>query len=536
MFVSSNRSNFEPEKTLLATVASDIPTTMTSAQTSQTQNLYQCRLCLKRTPTRVNIFGGDFPKMLEILTSIKVHEKDGLPKYSCLPCATEVKQAVATQIRIRKAYQYLKESLNKRHTPKLSAEGTADIDQSSQKRILNKQTIVESNRRIEPKKNVDRKLSTVSINKNSEALAKPVEDTLRKVGEVEDLDKNKNDNDAFITSVTRNKRSQPKSTGITKGSTVSVNKNNPDSQKLETPKEPEIEFNPEASTFNENIRLLNDTKHKKQTTCKICRISFSNTDSFYRHSLKHKKAQCSICNLVLMKTNMKKHMLRHKDTPAICHLCGLTYKNVESLRTHIYYQHLEVNAFICEECGRKFKKQSALNVHKNKVHTGERNFKCATCGKTFFTKKYLKSHEMTHKKLRPCICEYCNVGFSTRHALKIHRRQHTNEKPFVCDKCDESFRQRVSLRNHLKSKHAIEEAKEFVCSECGRGFATDYALNIHRRLHAFLKCEVCSESFADREYLYNHMKEAHGADNDTRDKGQDTGENQKERRHSLRIT
>lgn len=34
--------------------------------------LYQCRLCLKRTPTKVNVFGGDFPKMLEILTNIKV--------------------------------------------------------------------------------------------------------------------------------------------------------------------------------------------------------------------------------------------------------------------------------------------------------------------------------------------------------------------------------------------------------------------------------------------------------------------------------
>lgn len=37
--------------------------------------LYQCRLCLTKTATRVNIFGGDFPKMLEILTSIKVSQK-----------------------------------------------------------------------------------------------------------------------------------------------------------------------------------------------------------------------------------------------------------------------------------------------------------------------------------------------------------------------------------------------------------------------------------------------------------------------------
>ncbi|VEN48047.1 unnamed protein product [Callosobruchus maculatus] len=74
---------------------------------ASTQNLYQCRLCLKRTPTRVNIFGGDFPKMLEILTSIKVRENDGLPKYSCLKCAQDVKSALVIKKRIIKAHKYL---------------------------------------------------------------------------------------------------------------------------------------------------------------------------------------------------------------------------------------------------------------------------------------------------------------------------------------------------------------------------------------------------------------------------------------------
>lgn len=39
---------------------------------NSTHGLYQCRLCLKRTSTKINVLVGDFPKMLEILTSIKV--------------------------------------------------------------------------------------------------------------------------------------------------------------------------------------------------------------------------------------------------------------------------------------------------------------------------------------------------------------------------------------------------------------------------------------------------------------------------------
>ncbi|VEN48046.1 unnamed protein product [Callosobruchus maculatus] len=137
----------------------------------------------------------------------------------------------------------------------------------------------------------------------------------------------------------------------------------------------------------------------------------------------------------------------------------------------------------------------------------------------------MKHDRVIHKKLRPYVCDVCGSMFPTTKGLKSHKMQHTNEKPYACDQCGEGFRQKVSLRSHLKSKHDIEEVKECICSECGKGFASNYALSVHQRFHGSMKCAVCLESFHDQEYLNNHMKEAHGVDNERKtDESEDTSE------------
>lgn len=116
---------------------------------------------------------------------------------------------------------------------------------------------------------------------------------------------------------------------------------------------------------------------------------------------------------------------------------------------------------------------------------------------------------MKHMKMRPHICEYCGKGFSGKHALRTHIRQHTNEAPFQCNFCGDRFRQRVSLRGHLKSRHKIEEENKVFCDTCGKGFATAIALDVHSRLHSEIKCPWCSDTFAEKSYLEQHLSTTH---------------------------
>ncbi|VEN48043.1 unnamed protein product [Callosobruchus maculatus] len=371
---------------------------------ASTQNLYQCRLCLKRTPTRVNIFGGDFPKMLEILTSIKIRENDGLPKYSCRQCALDVKSALIVKRRIIKAHKCLLEHLSKKRMSSTSNQKTSFLTQSSKKCT-------------KPSQAVATRCSTTYESKDSENLCESA--TSKIEIKEEGLDEIQN----IITEVEI---------------TLEVFDESQNSNDVASPNQEN------SGSTNEIKGKVNTETIDKQTdyTCRECNISFTRKSAYRVHCAKHKKTKCHICEKFIRSDNFNKHLLVHTSGPSLCNLCGAQLKNSESLRCHISKNH-NSSRFVCEECGKKFKIKYNLIRHK-KVHTGIRNFKCETCGKAFFTKGDLVTHhKMTHKKLRPHICEFCGTAFSSQSALRIHRRQHTNEKPFVCDQCDQGFRQKV---------------------------------------------------------------------------------------------
>ncbi|KAJ8922749.1 hypothetical protein NQ315_007784 [Exocentrus adspersus] len=399
--------------------------------------------------------------MLEILTSIKVKENDGLPKYSCSKCAQDVKSALITKRRIIRAHKLLVESLRKKK------------DQFDQriKQVLGDNTImiVEDDEEAVPSAHTSN-----IIFSNSRKPSNP-----HKPIEFVNVSPADSDVKQAIEKVNSNS-----------GVTLTKVKQEKSLQQV----------------IDEVVAKANKTYK-----CEICNITFPDKSTYSTHSGKHKKTKCEMCGIVIRSDNFKKHLMLHNSGPSTCDICGAICKNIESLRGHIFYQHKSsANEYVCEECGKHFRIKYKFELHKKKEHTGVRNFKCETCGKAFFTNGNLTTHvNMTHKKLRPHICEFCGTGFSSSYALKTHKRQHTNEKPFTCEFCPESFRQKVSLRSHLKSKHNVEESKEHFCKVCDKGFATSYALSIHARLHMAQKCEVCSESFADSEYLTNHLKDVH---------------------------
>uniref|UniRef100_A0A6P7GZX3 Zinc finger protein 726-like n=1 Tax=Diabrotica virgifera virgifera TaxID=50390 RepID=A0A6P7GZX3_DIAVI len=142
--------------------------------------------------------------------------------------------------------------------------------------------------------------------------------------------------------------------------------------------------------------IVDDVQKRNESTgftCETCNSRFLDRSSFTIHNRKHKKIKCDICDRFIRADNMKKHVLMHTADPAVCSICGATFKNFNGLRCHDFHYHKHTaQQYVCEECGKTFRMKYRFLLHKKKVHVGLRNFKCSNCGKAFFTNTDLLRH------------------------------------------------------------------------------------------------------------------------------------------------
>ncbi|XP_030757428.1 zinc finger protein 891-like [Sitophilus oryzae] len=458
------------------------------------EKLEICRLCLSLTVTKFNIFTDDFPKMIEMLTSIKIKSDDALPKISCLKCTRDVKSAFMVRRRIIQSYRLLNSKINRMRQSQVrnnieSTSRTLIHNLISLENITN--TVSRDNESLTRIDNVEKRMVQTPV-----LTVKTESDKHLGMHNVShELPVNAQNDLKLLES--RQKTSSWKT--MSNNDQLSIIK--------------WIERK-EIKTTNLTSRLASTQQQRKKELlkmyCNHCQIKFTNRTAFNNHMTRHKSKTCPVCNKLVRSSYFKKHMTFHESCPVICEVCGETCKNLCSLKMHFTYYHKNPSMLVCEDCGRLFRTKTKLLYHRRKDHTKERNYKCETCGKTFFLKLYLTKHiNMKHMKMRPHICEYCGKGFSGKHALRTHVRQHTNEAPYQCNICGEGFRQRVSLRGHLKSKHSIQEENTQFCKICGKGFASVVALDVHSRLHAEIKCPWCTDTFADKTYLEQHVNSTH---------------------------
>nr|XP_023012136.1 zinc finger protein 675-like [Leptinotarsa decemlineata] len=463
-----------------------------------------CRLCLSKAVVSHSLLKEDRANILECLTSIKVTEDDSLPQIACTKCWLNLKYAYRIQQNFLEADEKLRQinfekEVTENFNMTVKKEEYSDIelvdnDLTEENNINNSSLQTES---IEFENRTDEQVLVIyKVDRNVSNEDKTIldEKIVCKICGDEVLGRNVLDH----TSSHYFSRIECDQCNICLESIDSYREHCSKHHSDISEKSWKCEVCNTSFIYKPLYLIHQSRAHRKRTIlvmkkpsqdtekiydCPYCHRKFLTESRSLTHIKSHQKKKCDICNVYITPSNFSNHYKAHSEGPVVCHLCGITYKNSVSLRSHIHYTHSK-RTFICQFCQKTYKKSYDLLLHIRREHLGEKNHVCDVCGKRFYTLYTLNKHKrMTHQKLRPYPCQYCKKKFSSKHARVTHERQHTNVTPYKCAECGMGFRQNVSLKSHRISVHNYVEKLTCKCEVCGRKFGSNFAVLSHMRLH-----------------------------------------------------
>ncbi|XP_062564102.1 transcription factor Ouib-like [Armigeres subalbatus] len=195
------------------------------------------------------------------------------------------------------------------------------------------------------------------------------------------------------------------------------------------------------------------SKRRGPFTCDICGQSLPTLMGLRVHVHKHSKSGSK------GEQDIGKDANKTSTKLAVCHICGKSFTNTSTLRSHLVF-HRQEKRIECQICNKKFHKLYRLKDHLN-CHANVRRYSCDICGKAFFTKAILYKHTRSHdQNFRKHQCPMCPIRFAHPYQLRSHMMVHTAEYPHGCKLCSSKFRFTWDLKKHYAKAHPILPEEE----------------------------------------------------------------------------
>lgn len=285
-----------------------------------------------------------------------------------------------------------------------------------------------------------------------------------------------------------------------------------------------------------------------RSSCTICKITFSDKKSYYRHRKNVHKSSVQMCKICGKPLSTTLELYEHLKAAHARELLGYNsnqgtsksqdmpqemepdYENdQESTDPSVDYQ----ARYPCDACGKQFVGLLALQNHQcvNQVSSVPQTFDCEICHKSYTSIAALKSHRGWHLRSPDGKAAANNSGlwmpqhkvtnkvskYEVVDAIQLARVQHTTPTTIVKRKLpaevevtvvnpNKKLRSDDSLEMEQHSGSGIEDR---YCTICDKEFTKRAAYQrhmdeVHQPNSVF--CPVCEKSFTRKSTLLIHMK------------------------------
>lgn len=303
----------------------------------------------------------------------------------------------------------------------------------------------------------------------------------------------------------------------------------------------------DATSSSEHIQA--PSEGSSRSSCTICKITFSDKKSYYRHRKNVHKSSVQMCKICGKPLNSTLELYEHLKAAHARELLGYNANQGSSKLQDMapenepeYENDQESNdpssdyqaRYPCDACGKQFVGLLALQNHQcvNQLPSTPQTFDCEICHKSYTSIAALKSHRGWHLRSPDGKAAANNSGlwmpqhkvtnkvskYEVVDAVQLARVQHTTPTTIVKRKLPAEVEVTVVNPNKkLRSDDSTEmdqnaslgPLEDRYCNICDKEFTKRAAYQrhmdeVHQPNSVF--CPVCEKSFTRKSTLLIHMK------------------------------
>nr|CAI5868651.1 unnamed protein product [Callosobruchus analis] len=215
-------------------------------------------------------------------------------------------------------------------------------------------------------------------------------------------------------------------------------------------------------------------------------------------SVTSKVHECILCGFkTTISAYFKRHMLKHPETSITCPHCKASFNKKISLDDHIIKYHPSFASSVtskvhkCTKCN--FETTMCTDLKRHSMKHAETPNTCALCHASFKTKRTLDNHTLQkHPKFIDSVtskiheCTLCTFKTTMNAGFKEHLLKHP-ETISSCVQCNTTFKRKIFLDDHIVKKHPdfMESVTSRIheCRKCTFKTAFRNDLNRHSLNH-----------------------------------------------------